>query len=128
MNSQPLHFSRNPVVFWFVSLPMAMWQITVGETLRLYHVFSIPELFRTLFAPWKRDEYSTEGLALSDKFHVWTGNIAGRFVAFIIRSITIFVGFICTGGFFLLGVGLIIGQMLLPLWIVLILALGAHLI
>ncbi len=121
MDSQAFKFSKNPIIFWVVSMPCYLWQIFVGESLRLYHLFSIPELLRTLFAPWKRDEIATEDLALSDKLQVFAGNMASRFIAFIIRTMTIFTGMLCIGFWFILGLVLIVAQVILPIWVILLL-------
>lgn len=115
MNSATFRFSRNPIIFWFVSFPAYLWMITIGESRRVYHSFSVPELFRTLFAPWKRDDVSTENMALSDRFQVWGGNLAGRFIALIVRSMTICVGLICVGFIFIVGVSFVIAVMAFPL-------------
>lgn len=126
MNSQSFRFSKNPITFWCVSLPTYLWAIISGETNRLYHIFSIPELIRTFFAPWKRDEVSTENLSLQDRFQIIAGNIATRIIAFFIRGATILVGLIAMAAFSVLGVGLIIFQVLLPVWAVVIIILGVR--
>lgn len=104
MNSASFRFSRNPLIFWYVSLPAYFWMVTMGECKRVYHSFSVPELMRTLFAPWKRDAVSTDHMSLQEKFQVMVGNMATRFVAFLIRSGTILVGFLMVGLTFLLGI------------------------
>ncbi len=110
-----MFFSRNPVTFWFVSMPIFLWIVFSKQTMRFYHIFSIPELARTLFAPWKRDEISMEGFSLGDKFHIWIENLATRFIAFIIRSITIGVGFASMAAWFVLGLILILLVLIWPL-------------
>lgn len=59
----------------------------------LYDLFSVRLSFLTLFAPWKRDVISYEGLSLQQKFEVWTLNLASRFVGLIIKvvNLTIFL-------------------------------------
>ncbi len=124
MNSQSFRFSKNPILFWFVSLPGYVWMVTSGQTKRTYHTFSVPELFRTLFAPWKRDEVSTSNMSLGDKFRVMVGNMAGRFVAAIIRFITIFIGFGLTALVFLFGILVLTLVVVFPILVVLMFLLG----
>lgn len=119
-----ISFSRNPITFWLISMPTYLWDIVSNETIRLYHLFSIPELIRTLFAPWKRDETSMEGLALSDKMHIMVGNLATRLVALIIRSVTILIGLAAMGGYFTAGVIIIGAQVCLPIVAILFIWLG----
>ncbi len=54
-------------------------------------LFSVRICLRTLFAPWKRDEISYEGLSLQQKFQVWTLNLASRLIGAAIKTITIFL-------------------------------------
>ncbi|PIU24590.1 hypothetical protein COT12_00245 [Candidatus Berkelbacteria bacterium CG08_land_8_20_14_0_20_39_8] len=49
-------------------------------------LFSVKILFKTLFSPWKRDSISTEGLSIQEKFHVWTLNLASRFIGFLVKT------------------------------------------
>jgi hypothetical protein len=124
MREIEIKFSKNPFIFWFISLPIAIWDLALGQSERLYHLFSIPELARTLFAPWKRDEFSSEGLALNDRVNIWAGNLATRFVAAIIRSLTIFVGLLGMVAVLVLGCVFITIIFFLPIIIILILIYG----
>jgi len=54
-----------------------------------FDLFSVSICIKTLFAPWKRDEISYEGLSLQQKFQVWTLNLASRFIGFMIKSTAI---------------------------------------
>ena len=65
-------------------------------------LFSVKISLKTLFAPWKRDIISYEGLTLQQKFQVWTLNLAARFVGFIIKTVTlaIYAAFIIFLSFF----------------------------
>ena len=124
MNSMSFRFSRNPILFWFVSLPAYFWMVTLGQCGRMYHMFSVPELFRTLFAPWKRDYVATDHMSLGDKFQIMVGNLATRFVAFIIRSITILIGFMAVAMIFLFGIFGILFVFTFPLLVVGMVVLG----
>lgn len=52
-------------------------------------IFSVKICLRTLFAPWKRDLISYDGLTLQQKFEVWTLNLASRFIGALIKSMTL---------------------------------------
>jgi hypothetical protein len=77
----------------------------------VYHFFSIPNLFRSLFSPWERlrERYSS-----IFKFEEWFGslivNVIMRIVGALIRFVTILLGIACL---FLAG---IIGVLFLILW------------
>lgn len=124
MNSANFRFLKNPILFWYVSLPAYFWMVLIGECGRIYHVFSVPELFRTLFAPWKRDDTPTGNMSLGDKFQVMVGNMATRFVAFFIRLTTIMVGFLVVTSIFLLGCTCILFVFTFPLLILAMVILG----
>ena len=59
-------------------------------------LFSIKIIFVTLFAPWKRDVISYEGLTLQQKFEVWSLNMASRFIGFAIKVVALAVYLIFT--------------------------------
>lgn len=59
-------------------------------------LFSVKIIFVTLFAPWKRDVISYEGLTLQQKFEVWSLNMASRFVGFVIKVIALAIYLIFT--------------------------------
>lgn len=52
-------------------------------------LFSVTICLKTLFAPWKRDKISYEGLSLQQQFQVWALNMSSRFIGFIIKLITL---------------------------------------
>jgi hypothetical protein len=60
-------------------------------SITLLDLFSVKAIFQTLFAPWKRDILSYEGLTLQQKFSVWTLNMSSRFIGFLIKISVLFV-------------------------------------
>lgn len=55
-----------------------------------FDLFSVKICLKTLFAPWKRDAISYDGLSLQQKFQVWSLNLASRLIGFMIKTMTVF--------------------------------------
>lgn len=70
----------------------------------VFSFFSVPTLFKTLFAPYKRlkEEYSG-GFDPEDFFGTIIVNTLMRIVGLFLRSILIIIGLICTISTFILG-------------------------
>jgi hypothetical protein len=77
--------------WWYRYLPRRLYLAFVALSITLVDLFSLKVIFRTLFAPWKRDILSYEGLTLQQKFSVWMLNLASRFIGFLIKVSTLFV-------------------------------------
>lgn len=74
------------------------------------HFFSITELTRTLFAPFRQDELSAKNAPLGIKLQALGGNIISRFFGVIIRLSIILVGLI------MLALSAVFGLVLMLLW------------
>ena len=85
---------------------------------KIYSYFSISILLRTLFDPWKRDNYTMENGSLQDKMKLALDNLISRVVGFIIRLITMIFGLLVTVIFFLLMILVLIIWLLLPVLII----------
>ncbi|MCA9363291.1 hypothetical protein KC851_03145 [Candidatus Kaiserbacteria bacterium] len=89
------------------------------------HFFSIPQLARSWFAPWKRitedrgDRWSFEDLA----GYVIIG-LLSRLVGFIIRTLVILIGLIALTLVIVGGAGFFVIWLTLPLSIIVLLVLG----
>ena len=80
-------------LYWqFVDSPKKLWHIIKQAHIYIFNAFSIGYLFRTLFAPWKRDITSYANPGIGDYFQMWVNNFVSRFVGFIMRSFTIITG------------------------------------
>jgi fatty-acid desaturase len=84
--------------------------------------FSIPELFRTLFAPWTRihEEYQ-KGDGVGEFFSDLFVNFIMRIVGFCVRIVTVVIGLVFLLVCFLGGVVFCIIWFLMPLVLVVIL-------
>jgi hypothetical protein len=79
-----------------------------------YNYFSIPLLFKTLLAPWRRDvTKKPRGLDFKKFFEYLSFNAISRGVGFVIRFFTIIVGVIY------LFLTIVLGAMFFVLWLVL---------
>jgi hypothetical protein len=96
----------------------------------IFHFFSIPLLFRTLFAPWKRIEAvrETEGLNLGDFLATKIVNLIMRLVGAMMRTILIAVGLAVTGSVVVAGCFFFAAWTLLPVAVVVLVLAGAHLL
>jgi len=86
--------------------------------------FSLPTLFKTLFAPWKNDVMTAHNASLGDQLKIWQLNLASRIIGFLVRSVVIVTTLIILIVLFVVaGVGLAI-WFLVPLLVVLLPILG----
>lgn len=72
--------------WWYSYLPRRLFLAFKASAITLLDLFSVKILFMTLFSPWKRDQISTEGLSLQQKFQVWTMNVASRLIGFLVKT------------------------------------------
>lgn len=54
-------------------------------------LFSVEASLKTLFAPWKRDQMSGQGLSLQDQFQVLILNLSSRFIGMMVKLIMLSV-------------------------------------
>lgn len=83
-----------PILFfnwWYGYAYRRLFKYLRAIFIYIYDLFSVRLSLITLFAPWKRDSISYEGLSLQQKFEVWTLNIASRFVGFFIKTINLII-------------------------------------
>ena len=80
-------------VEWFFLKAPAYYLRTMREvSLGLYHYFSIPFLFMSLFAPWRHDAVPLQEVPASLWGQVIIGNVVSRLIGFSVRIATIIAG------------------------------------
>ncbi len=92
----------------------------------LYHFFSMPVLFRTLFSPWKKihEERESAGFNLKDILSALIINIMMRIVGFFFRVVLITIGVMSIIFLFIFSISLFIFWVFAPILILLSLILG----
>jgi len=119
-NSLPILFLN----WWYGYAYRRLFKYIRAVFIYVYDLFSVRLSLQTLFAPWKRDSISYEGLSLQQKLEVWTLNIASRLVGFFIKivNLAIYIGMTALAA--LLSFGAVIIWPLYPIVIVYFLYLG----
>jgi len=81
-------------IWWYTEGLKQIRLIGLGILYKISDFFSVDILLRTLFAPWKNDNYAPSGPSLQDKWEVFKLNFAGRFIGFLIRLCVLIFAFI----------------------------------
>ena len=110
--------------WWYAEEPVYLWRAIIITTRKIFHSFSVPLLFRTLFDPWKRDASSAENASIQTLYQIWLNNLVSRFVGFIVRLFTIFTGLLLTTAFFMLATLCFLAWLILPVIIIYLLVSG----
>lgn len=110
--------------WWLVAMPRHYWFMAnqFGQKILIY--FSVVELLKTLFAPWKRDAYVPINASLDIIVKAIWDNFISRLIGFLVRSITIFIGTVSALFGFLAIVVLLFVWLFVPVVIALILMKG----
>lgn len=69
-------------------------QLFVVQLGKVYDFFSVGDLLKTLFAPFRQDVIDTRNAPLGVKLNVLGGNIISRLIGAMIRSTLIIVGLV----------------------------------
>jgi len=105
-------------------MPRHYWFMANQFRQKILIYFSVAELLKTLFAPWKRDSYMPINASLDVIAKAIWENFISRFIGFLVRSLTILIGTISALVGFLAILALLSVWLFAPLLIVLILIKG----
>lgn len=83
------NLTLNFISWWYKKAGNNLFAFLSHFFVYIFDLFSVKACFATLFAPWKRDKLSYEGLSLREAFQVWTLNLSSRFIGAIIKVFTI---------------------------------------
>jgi hypothetical protein len=106
---------------WYYHLiPIRLFHYLKVWLFHIYDLFSVNIIFKTFFAPWKRDIISTKNLTLNEKIRVWWMNLIARGVGAFIKTATL-IGFLISFiGWLAASIIFVIGWFLFPIIFILI--------
>lgn len=76
----------------FYRAPASFLRTVRDVSVGLFYYFSIPILFGSLFAPWRRDATPLENAPAGLWGQIILNNIISRIIGFFVRSVTILIG------------------------------------
>lgn len=86
----------------------------ITRTQRILAFFSVVDLLKTLFAPFRQDVIDTKNAPLGYKLQALGGNIISRFLGFLVRSLLILIGLVLSVLNGAIGIAIVIIWPLLP--------------
>lgn len=86
----------------------------ITRTKRILEFFSVADLLKTLFAPFRQDVIDTKNAPIGYKLQALGGNIISRFLGFLIRSTLIIIGLALSLLNGVIGIAVVIVWPLLP--------------
>jgi len=101
-------------IWWYKEETVTLKTVVLYLLKSVIHIFSIPYLLQTLFAPWKRDAMRGVNLSLQEQVSVLFENLISRFMGFIVRIGTIIFGLLTFIFTCLISVFIVVGWYILP--------------
>lgn len=91
------------IFFWWYSEGLVI-VARVGSylTALLSNFFSVKELIKTWFSPWKNDKLSASNASLSDQLKIIQLNFASRAAGFLVRSVVIGIAMVTMAAIWLM--------------------------
>ena len=86
----------------------------VVRNMRILQFFSVTDLLKTLFAPFRQDYIDTERAPIGVKLQALGTNLISRMIGFLIRIVLILCGVILVGVNTVLGLAIVVIWPLLP--------------
>ncbi|MCL4427363.1 hypothetical protein M1534_03360 [Patescibacteria group bacterium] len=120
---------KDYLVWHFYEKPRDLIRVTRLWLRALNNYFSISILLRTLFYPWHRDVSTYEkGTGISERLNAWANNLISRGIGAIARLVVVLIGAISMAAVFAVGIIVVIGWFFVPLFILLIIGIGARIL
>lgn len=101
--------------WWYGRGWIAQWGRVVERWKHTIHVFSVGELFVTLFAPYRQISANIDDASFAVALHSFFDQLVSRFVGAFVRTTTILVGIIVIAGQIVLETLVMIGWWIFPL-------------
>ena len=98
-------------VWWYGTGLTEAYAAAMAAMTRIVYLFSVSQLGKTLFDPWKNDVIRAHNLSLADQLKVWQLNLASRIVGFLVRSLVILAAL------FVLALLILLSAVILFIWI-----------
>lgn len=113
----------NIFIEWFIwqfyEMPAFIWQIWNNYFLFALNLFSLPQLLKTFFAPWRRYNWQyPKAFDIKEFFNTFISNVFSRILGAFIRSILIIIGIIFQIFVVVAGFAIFASWLLLPFLIV----------
>ena len=87
-------FSVGLILWWYDAGWKGQWARVVGRWSKTLQFFSIGQLLRTLFAPYRQISANSGGSSFPELLHGFFDKLISRVIGFFVRSITIIVGLV----------------------------------
>lgn len=91
-----------------------MQRMFVVQAGRILQFFSITDLLKTLFSPFRQDSLETKGAPIGVKLQVMGGNIISRFFGFVVRTVLIVAGLFTVALHYAFGAVVVVAWPLAP--------------
>jgi len=114
--------------WWYGEGLVKLWQAIEVITAKVFASFSIGNLARTLFNPWKRDSYSVENASIDVRLRIWLDNAISRLIGALMRSVVILIGLGITILFFGFAIVLFIIWLSLPIVVIALIVNGVRVV
>lgn len=104
-------------LYWhFIEMPEKLLKVWGNFIFFGLHIFSVPMLLQSLFAPYKKYNYFTaRGFDFSDWAQTHIFNAFSRIIGFVLRFFLIFFGIILTLFMFIFGAVVFVAWYILPI-------------
>ncbi len=109
--------------WWYGPGWFRAWNSLGARLKRTYYGFSVPQLSRTLFAPWRRI-VSLGGGSLGERMRAMVDNLVSRCVGLVVRLITLFAAAVIIVWWIIIAIGQLVIWPLVPIAAIMLIVRG----